>query len=92
MPTIKAEIKRLNRSLWEGCEKCKPMADPCHACGTPFSQICSWDCKSLEAYRKQEDNLSGNYCNNCGRPLTDEAWARLEERITGCNPSKEAQP
>lgn len=23
------------------------------------------------------------YCNNCGRPLTEEAWAELERRING---------
>ena len=24
-----------------------------------------------------------NYCPNCGRPLTEEAWAALEKRIIG---------
>lgn len=26
-----------------------------------------------------------NFCPDCGRPLTEEAWAELERRIGGCN-------
>lgn len=24
-----------------------------------------------------------NYCSNCGRPLTEQAWAELERRVFG---------
>lgn len=27
--------------------------------------------------------MGNNYCGNCGRPLTEEAWAELEKRLRG---------
>lgn len=28
-------------------------------------------------------NCEYSFCPNCGRPLTDEAWAELERRVCG---------
>lgn len=37
--------------------------------------------RSLEARL----NLGYDYCEHCGRPLTEHAWKRLENRIRGDN-------
>lgn len=73
---LRAQQAKLDRSQWEGCNEC---AAPC--CST---------CKSIDVVPGYEPCLScrkhANYnpfkfCQYCGRPLTEEAWAELERRM-----------
>lgn len=69
---------KLDRSRWEGCEICKNLI-----CATCEFATCEYDeypcdlCKGGSLHKKV------SYCPNCGRPLTEDAWAELERRING---------
>lgn len=74
---------KLDRSRWEGCERCN----------------WNWNLEGLEAWMRGElgeIRIIGDvmpcgvssaqtveqikYCPFCGRPLTEEAWAEMERR------------
>lgn len=42
----------------------------------PFADCCNKDVPVESSFKIE-------YCPNCGRPLTDEAWAKLEKRLRG---------
>lgn len=62
---------KLDRRLWKGCDICKTGG---YLCGTinvmPFL-----------SYSTQRTLFY--FCPDCGKPLTEEAWAELEQRIGG---------
>lgn len=68
---------KLNRSRWEGCKECTlPSCGTCvrynhRNTGDPCTTSCI-------RYSKHKPV---NFCKNCGRPLTEEAWAELERRL-----------
>lgn len=76
----------INCEAWEPCEYCKePSCDNClhqwdyvdtHPCGD--TDLCP-DCENMNHWEPFVD-----YCYNCGRPMTDAAWAALEERLRRC--------
>lgn len=61
---------KIDRSKWSNC--------PCntieYACCTCISRTCH-KCVASSEY------LQGNYCANCGKPLNENAWKELEERV-----------
>ena len=59
-------IVHIDRSKWEPCKLC---ALPT---GSAASQLILAETCGGEA----------RFCPECGRPLTDEAWAELERRLT----------
>lgn len=74
---LRAQQTPLDRSRWEGCQECTPQS-----CGTCLrydnrntGDPCTTSCIKHSKYKPV------NFCKNCGRPLTDEAWAELERRI-----------
>lgn len=76
---LRAQQTPLDRSRWEGCKECTPLS--CGTCvrynhrniGDPCTTACI-------RYSKRKPV---KFCKNCGRPLTEEAWAELERRING---------
>lgn len=50
-------------------------------------KLCTEDEIVIQLDSDFEFALPAEYCPNCGRPLTEEAWADLERRI-GCNDEK----
>lgn len=67
----------LDRSRWEGCKECTPPS-----CGTclryetrNIGDPCTTSCIKYSKHKPV------NFCKNCGRPLTEEAWVELERRI-----------
>ena len=72
---------KLDRSRWEGCPACRDRA------------VIAWDlCGDgivIESDGKLHMLTGGDweceiqFCPECGRPLTEEAWAELERRING---------
>lgn len=69
----------INREAWKPCEQCKPKCRICAncsilgKCGEP--QVCV-DCKDYSNFYSDY-----NYCANCGRPMTEEAWNVIERRL-----------
>ena len=69
----------IDREAWEPCAECeKKSCDNCR-----YSEYFSYlePCKSCE--NASEWKPVQNFCGDCGRPLTDEAWAVLEKRLRG---------
>lgn len=70
---------KLDRSRWEGCQECT-----LQSCGTCVSydhrntgDQCTTSCI------KHSKHKPVKFCKNCGRPLTEEAWAEMERRLNG---------
>lgn len=75
---------KLDRSLWKGCSKC-----------TVSYNREDWKSGAAHEFRIDEDSLfffdsqrgwegiKIKFCPYCGKPLTEEAWAELEQRIGG---------
>lgn len=76
---LRAQPAKLDRSWWEGCKECVPSW--CKTCirydVRNMDTICTFSCIN---HSKHKPN---NFCQSCGRPLTEEAWAELERRIGG---------
>lgn len=67
----------IDREAWEPCEECeKKNCDNCL-----FSEYLSSmePCKSCCSAKKWKP--ISRFCSECGRPLTEEAWAELEKRM-----------
>lgn len=81
---------KLDRSLWEGCQYCEPDSEG-------YSTVFKDDTgRSRRLYIPEGEAaivLPGKYnhkayikigyCPFCAKPLTEEAWAELEQRIGG---------
>lgn len=69
----------IDREAQKPCEQCKPKCRICAncsilgKCGEP--QVCV-DCKDYSNFYSDY-----NYCANCGRPMTEEAWNVIERRL-----------
>lgn len=59
----------IDRSKWEECDLCS-LPDGKTASRLILAETCNGEAK---------------YCPSCGRPLTEEAWAELERRLSGEN-------
>ena len=73
------QTAHIDREAWEPCEECgNKNCDNCQ-----YSEYLSYmePCKSCE--NAGEWKPAQNFCGECGRPLTTEAWSRLEKRLRG---------
>lgn len=78
----------LDRDAWEPCELCKRKGepDPCYkdGCFRENAPQCDYRCDKFLEWRSVERRLrNAEFCPECGRPLTDAAWAELERRVLG---------
>ena len=71
----------IDREAWEPCECCKPS---CKTCANAYA----WDthgkpdvCKKCLCFANFV--ADDNFCEKCGRPRTEEAWAMLEKWLRG---------
>lgn len=70
---------RINREAWEPCTVCgERKCDNCL-----FGDYLSYmePCRSCQD--ASEWKPTQKFCGECGRPLTEEAWAELEKRLRG---------
>lgn len=76
---LHAQPTHLDRNRWVGCKEC--FQAWCKTCirydVRNMDTICTFSCIN---HSKHKPN---NFCQSCGRPLTEEAWAELERRIGG---------
>lgn len=75
MPTIGPYPAHIDREAWETCEWCGDLGDSRYKLYAGFCMQKAAD----DIYEEETEKL--NYCPKCGRPLTEEAWARLEKRL-----------
>lgn len=69
---------KLDRSQWDGCEWCGNLEErPCHACSIKYDH---WRCGEGHPNFKM---LPYKYCPECGKPLTEQSWLKLESKIGG---------
>lgn len=64
----------IDREAWKPCFKCE---SKCYYCMFNGSDRCR-KCKDYNQYKPMR-----KFCSECGRPLTEEAWAELEKRLRG---------
>lgn len=64
----------IDRSEWKPCVDCRIK---CRTCVVRGKEKCA-RCEKYSEYVPEN-----NFCSNCGRPLTEEAWAELEKCIGG---------
>lgn len=76
---LRAQQTPLDRSRWEGCHECKPTS--CGTCVRYYHRNTGDPCTT--ACIRYSKHKPVNFCKNCGRPLTEGAWAELERRING---------
>lgn len=76
----------IDREAWEPCEYCNKQDDPClkGGCFRKNRWKCGFTCDKYREYQKKVETLNNSrFCPECGRPLTPEAWAELEKRLSG---------
>lgn len=66
---------KVDREAWKPCMNCE---EPCRTCMFNETRKCR-TCKEFGEYMAIFE-----YCPKCGRPMTESAWGKLEERIRGC--------
>lgn len=64
----------IDREAWEPCDECKT----CGHCKNNLTPDCYYDCEAMSLYEP-----NSNFCEYCGRPLTEAAWKAPEKRFTG---------
>ena len=72
-------LPHIDREAWEPCESC----NTCENCRNkndynPYEGMLGL---CAQCYKKSEFDPF-KFCKECGRPLTEEAWAELERRLT----------
>lgn len=70
----------IDREAWEPCEWCGDLGDSRYKLYAGFCMQKAAD----DIFEEETEKL--NHCPKCGRPLTEEAWAELENRLRGTNP------
>ena len=74
---LRAQPAKLDRSRWVGCKECVPPW--CKTCIRYYVRnmdtICTFSCINRSKHKPN------NFCQSCGRPLTEEAGAELEWKI-----------
>lgn len=78
----------IDREAWEPCRKCKSCGNCQHAGDYDPYEGYFGDCESCDV--KTHSNFSPvKFCHECGRPLTEEAWAMLEKKLNGGDHGKD---
>lgn len=77
---LRAQRTQLDRSRWEWCDFCEKACRNCIYSGGAMGRE---PCRSCVGFSKFVSRFPGEYCRECGRPLTEQAWAELERRVNG---------
>lgn len=74
---LRAQKTPLDRSRWDGCPCCEELS-PCDTCTGINCHKCL-NSTTIGLCPGWEKGI--RFCQNCGRPLTEEAWAELKRRM-----------
>lgn len=74
-----AEDNHIDRNKWKSCWTCEN--DICRTCVNAGADPLGDPCYKCSQDGRQEQYEPANFCPDCGRPLTNEAWDMLEKRI-----------
>lgn len=69
---------KIKREAWKACEKCGEIY--CSMCKSRNRALDQEPCFSCHSGSKWE-SANHNFCDECGRPLTEQAWEMLEKRL-----------
>ena len=74
---------KIDRSKWKPCLCYKPSCTTC-------INMDAWDrygkpIVCLKCENNSNYDPDDNYCSECGRPLTEQAWKELERRVFAAN-------
>ena len=69
---------RIDREAWKPCLTCNTCASCKYSIDSAFrTNSKCFECEHRSNYEARK------FCPDCGRPLTEEAWAELEKRFRG---------
>lgn len=68
----------IDREAWDPCHACK--SKQCFNCWNDDLSMNTEPCRSCTG---NEWRAKYKFCPECGRPMTEEAWAELEKRLRG---------
>ena len=77
---VPTNAARIELEAWEPCGECVPHCSWCknnNESSKTIPKVCR-ECKHHSNYEPEY-----KFCCECGRPLTEEAWAELEKRLMG---------
>lgn len=66
----------IDREAWKPCADCKSCVS-CEYSMVPYGEKPCTVCRRKNKFKPRK------FCNSCGKPLTEEAWAELEKRLRG---------
>lgn len=82
MEVYSYQSAHIDREAWEPCGNCKTCENCQHSGDYDPYEGYFGECGSCDV--KTHSNFSPvHFCHDCGRPLTEEAWAMLEKRLRG---------
>ena len=75
---LRAQHDKLDRSRWVGCDSC--MNKACKSCEFSSCPPGERPCSGCVFTENKKNYTPTAFCPNCGRPLTEEAWADWRKR------------
>ena len=75
LSALRGPTREMVERIFPGCEMCKPV---CHKCKNYPLALYPQACKTCVEHSKFE--AASNFCEDCGRPMTDEAVDMMLER------------
>lgn len=83
-PAVEATPVKIDPAAWGPCEVCVGQDDPClkDNCFRRSARVCGYNCDKFVRYMNNAKKIhDANFCPDCGRPLTEKAWAMLRSRL-----------
>lgn len=76
---LESQPLHIDREKWEPCKECNEKT--CENCDFLVTE--SWEAPCKNCINRSCWKPLNKFCPECGRPLTDEAWAEMQKRLEG---------
>ena len=80
LSALRGPTREMVERMFPGCEKCKSV---CHRCLNYPVALYPKACRTCVEHSNYES--ASNFCEDCGKPLTDEAVQMVMERLEALN-------
>ena len=80
LTALRGPTREMVERMFPGCEKCKSV---CHRCLNYPVALYPKACRTCVEHSNYES--ASNFCEECGKPLTDEAVQMVMERLEALN-------